>query len=106
MAFVVLFALAIVVLATSIKVVPENGRGVILRLGRFNSIKSPGIQLIVPFIDRFAVLKSGDEGTMKNDGLGEFQATAAPVKKQGMISAGSRIRIERFERNEIVVSGR
>lgn len=42
----------IVVLSQAIKIVQEWERGVILRLGRFQSVKGPGLFLIIPFIDR------------------------------------------------------
>jgi regulator of protease activity HflC (stomatin/prohibitin superfamily) len=48
LALVVLAAL----LAAAIKVLPEYERGVILRLGRIQPLKGPGLILIIPVIDR------------------------------------------------------
>lgn len=49
-------ALAIIVLAAlvaaAIKVLPEYERGVILRLGRIQPLKGPGLIVIIPIIDR------------------------------------------------------
>jgi regulator of protease activity HflC (stomatin/prohibitin superfamily) len=49
-------ALAVVVLAVllaaAVKVLPEYERGVILRLGRIQPLKGPGLILIIPVIDR------------------------------------------------------
>jgi regulator of protease activity HflC (stomatin/prohibitin superfamily) len=49
-------ALAIIVLAlllsAAIKVLPEYERGVILRLGRIQPLKGPGLIFIIPVIDR------------------------------------------------------
>ncbi len=49
-------ALAIIVLAmllaAAIKVLPEYERGVILRLGRIQRLKGPGLIFIIPIIDR------------------------------------------------------
>ena len=42
--------LTIVVLATSIKVLREYERGVTFTLGRFTSVKGPGIIILIPFI--------------------------------------------------------
>ncbi len=44
--------LAFVILILSIRILNEYERGVIFRLGRFLSIKGPGIFLIIPFIDQ------------------------------------------------------
>ena len=44
--------LLLLVLPAAIKVVNQYERGVVLRLGRLIGIKSPGLNLIIPFIDR------------------------------------------------------
>ena len=46
-----LFALA-ALMAAAIKVLPEYERGVILRLGRIQPLKGPGLIFIIPIIDR------------------------------------------------------
>ncbi len=55
-AAVIGLALAIIVLAlllsAAIKVLPEYERGVILRLGRIQRLKGPGLIFIIPIIDR------------------------------------------------------
>lgn len=47
---VVIFA--IVVISAGVKVVPQSGTRVIERLGRFHSVLSPGLNFIIPFIDK------------------------------------------------------
>lgn len=49
-AFIVV--LALFVLPAAIKVVTQYERGVVLRLGRFIGTKQPGLQIIIPYIDR------------------------------------------------------
>ena len=44
--------LAIVVISAGIKVVPQSETRVIERLGRFHSVLSPGLNFIIPFVDR------------------------------------------------------
>jgi len=44
--------LLLLVLPAAIKVVNQYERGVVLRLGRLIGIKSPGFNMIIPFIDR------------------------------------------------------
>jgi regulator of protease activity HflC (stomatin/prohibitin superfamily) len=47
---VVIFA--IVVISAGVKVVPQSETRVIERLGRFHSVLSPGLNFIIPFIDK------------------------------------------------------
>lgn len=49
---VVLLLLAIAVISAGVKVVPQSETRVIERLGRFHSVLSPGLNFIIPFIDR------------------------------------------------------
>ena len=48
----VVVVLILFILPAAIKVVTQYERGVILRLGRFTGIKQPGLQIIIPFIDK------------------------------------------------------
>jgi regulator of protease activity HflC (stomatin/prohibitin superfamily) len=49
---IVLVVLVLVVLVRSIRIVPQARAGVVERLGRFTKVLSPGMALLVPFIDR------------------------------------------------------
>jgi len=49
---IAIIALAIVVIYAGVKVVPQSETRVVERLGRFHSVLSPGLNFIVPFIDR------------------------------------------------------
>lgn len=49
---VVVLILAIVIISAGVKVVPQSETRVIERLGRFHSVLSPGLNFIVPFIDK------------------------------------------------------
>ena len=49
-AIVVVFAL--VVLARSVRIIPQARAGVVERLGRYHKTLLPGLNLLVPFIDR------------------------------------------------------
>lgn len=44
--------LGLIILAQSIKVLREYERGVVFRLGRFNSVKGPGLILLIPILDK------------------------------------------------------
>ena len=49
---IVAVILAIVVISAGVKVVPQSETRVIERLGRFHSVLGPGLNFIVPFIDK------------------------------------------------------
>lgn len=48
----VIVLLAIVIISAGVKVVPQSETRVIERLGRFHSVLPPGINFIIPFVDR------------------------------------------------------
>ena len=48
----VIVLLAIVLIWSGIVVVPQSETRVIERLGRFHAVLSPGLNFIIPFIDR------------------------------------------------------
>lgn len=46
----------LIVVANSVRIIQEWERGVLLRFGRFDHIKMPGIRLIWPFIERVLII--------------------------------------------------
>ena len=48
----VLFLLALIVLAKTVRIIPQARAGVVERLGRYNRPMEPGLNIVVPFIDR------------------------------------------------------
>jgi regulator of protease activity HflC (stomatin/prohibitin superfamily) len=52
MTLIPVLALIILILLSGIRIAQEYQRAVVFRLGRFQSIKGPGIYWIIPFIDR------------------------------------------------------
>ncbi len=52
----VVAVLVLVTLARTIRIVPQARAGVIERLGRYNRTLSPGLAIVVPFIDRLRPL--------------------------------------------------
>jgi len=52
----VIALLVIVVLAMTVKIVPQARAGVVERLGRYNRTLEPGLALVIPFIDRMKPL--------------------------------------------------
>ena len=51
---VLLFVIAAIFIARSVKVVPQQSAWVIERLGKYNSTLPPGLNFLVPFIDKVA----------------------------------------------------
>ena len=49
----------LVILATSIKIVPESKRLSVFRLGQFIGEKGPGLVVLMPFIDRAITSEPG-----------------------------------------------
>lgn len=48
----IIIVLAIVIISAGVKVVPQSETRVIERLGRFHSVLAPGLNFIIPFVDR------------------------------------------------------
>jgi len=86
----VLFVIAIVFVAKTIKVVPQQHAWVVERLGKYHATLAPGLNVVVPFIDRVAykhILKeipldvppqvciTKDNTQLQVDGILYFQVT-------------------------------
>ena len=48
----ILIVIAIILAFNTIKVLPEYVRGVVFTLGRFTSVKGPGLIILIPFVQR------------------------------------------------------
>ena len=51
---IVIFVIAVIFITRSIKVVPQQNAWVVERLGKYHSSLSPGLNFLVPFVDRVA----------------------------------------------------
>src|SRR5262245_40504976 len=49
-------AFIVIVVAATVKVIPQARAGVIERLGRYHTTLSPGLRLVVPFVDKLKPL--------------------------------------------------
>jgi regulator of protease activity HflC (stomatin/prohibitin superfamily) len=52
--FIVILVIAAIFVARSLKVVPQQNAWVVERLGKFHATLTPGLNILVPFIDRVA----------------------------------------------------
>ena len=50
----ILFLIAVVVVVKAIRVVPQQHAWVVERLGRFHAVLAPGLNFVIPFVDRLA----------------------------------------------------
>ena len=50
----ILFVLALVFVIKTINVVPQQHAWVVERLGRFHAVLAPGLNIVIPFVDRIA----------------------------------------------------
>ncbi|MCD4688512.1 MAG: slipin family protein [Desulfuromonadaceae bacterium] len=53
MAFpIIIIFLVILILSSAVRIIMEYERGVVFRLGRFSTVKGPGLRFIIPIVDR------------------------------------------------------
>src|SRR5215469_2993116 len=76
MSLVVIIAIVILILISGLRVVTQYQRIVVFRLGRFQSVRDPGLQWIIPFIDfarfvdvRVVTLNVEPQETMTKDNV-------------------------------------
>jgi regulator of protease activity HflC (stomatin/prohibitin superfamily) len=89
---IVLFVIAVIFITQSIKVVPQQHAWVVERLGKYNGTLTPGLNFLVPFIDKVAykhllkevpldiasqVCITRDNTQLQVDGILYFQVTDA-----------------------------
>src|SRR5437763_16737907 len=48
--------LALILVASSVRIVQQSFVGIVQRVGRYNRSLGPGVHLLVPFVDRIAVV--------------------------------------------------
>ena len=63
----VLVLLVLVVLAKTVRVIPQARAGVVERLGRYSRTLTPGLAIVIPFIDRVRPLIDLREQVMSFD---------------------------------------
>lgn len=95
---IVLFVVALVFIMKTIKVVPQQDAWVVERLGKFHATLGPGLNIVIPFVDRIAykhILKeipldvppqvciTRDNTQLQVDGILYFQITDARLASYG-----------------------
>jgi regulator of protease activity HflC (stomatin/prohibitin superfamily) len=94
----ILFLVAIIVVVKAIRVVPQQRAWIVERLGRFHGVLEPGLNFVVPFVDRIAykhdlreipldvppqVCITKDNTQLQVDGILYFQVTDPRLASYG-----------------------
>jgi regulator of protease activity HflC (stomatin/prohibitin superfamily) len=94
----VIFIVAMIVIVKAIRVVPQQHAWVIERLGRFYAVLQPGLNFVIPFVDRLAykhdlreipldvpsqICITKDNTQLQVDGILYFQVTDARLASYG-----------------------
>lgn len=90
--------------AFSLRVVPEQQRIAIFRLGRYAGLRGPGMVMVVPILDRDCKISIGDQGELMADGTGKFREFQVPVIIHTRVAAGASIRAVGFAKDAIQVA--
>ena len=53
-AWIIAFALVVIIFGSAVRILYEYERGVVFRLGRFVGVKGPGLRFIIPIVNRLA----------------------------------------------------
>src|SRR4029453_17668357 len=93
-----LFVVAVIIVIQAIRVVPQQRAWVVERLGRFHAILEPGLNFVVPFVDRIAyrhdlreipldvppqICITKDNTQLQVDGILYFQVTDPKLASYG-----------------------
>ena len=88
---------AVVILATSIKVAEESERFAVFTLGRFHAFMGPGLIMVTPFTQRMYRLKVGDVGELKSSEFAQFGDVDIPITGAESLTPGQAVRIDGFD---------
>ncbi len=99
----VFLVLVMLFAAFSLRVVPEQQRIAVFRLGRYRGLRGPGMVMVVPFMDRDCKISIGDQGELMPDGMGKFREFQVPVITHTRVAAGASIRVAGFAKDAIQV---
>jgi regulator of protease activity HflC (stomatin/prohibitin superfamily) len=95
---ILLFVVALIVIAKAIRVVPQQHAWIVERLGRFFAVLQPGLNFVIPFIDRVAyrhdlreipldvpsqICITKDNTQLQVDGILYFQVTDPKLASYG-----------------------
>jgi hypothetical protein len=100
----IFIVMVMLLLAFSMKVVAEQQRIALFRLGRYAGLKGPGLVMVVPYMDRGCKINIGDQGMLLAGGMGKFREFEVPVVFNGGIPTGASIRVVGFAKDRLQVT--
>lgn len=99
----IFIVLVMVFLAFSARIVTQQQRIALVRLGRYMGLKGPGVILVVPYMDRASKITIGDQGVLMENGMGKFQEFKIPVVFTSSIPTGASIKVVGFAKERLQV---
>ena len=100
-AFMILF---IVLLVKTVRIVPEDQRLAIRRLGRYLGAKGPGVVFTIPYMDIIVKVKMGAAGILNTEETMIIGKEEVPVQVLDGSPPGSPVAIQGFNRETILVA--
>ena len=88
---------------SSFKIVAEDERLAIFVLGRFASVKGPGLVLVLSGTQKAIRVRLGAVGTAVTANLARFDGIALPVKANGALATGKPVKVVGFRPTEFEV---
>ena len=87
----------------SIRVAKEHERFGIFMLGRFYTLKGPGLVIYLPFVQKAIRLTIGDKCKYKGDEIAEYLGYGLPVMAEIKLGINTPIRIKSFNNGQVHV---
>ena len=87
----------------AIRIVPENSRLVVYRLGRYLELRGPGIVFTVPIVEKTARIREGEEAVLIESNKMAIKSMYVPVRAVDNVTLGSPVRIHSFAEQEVLV---
>ena len=101
--FMAFFVMLLLSIAKSIKIVRAFRRYAVFRLGRFTSLKGPGVAFTLPFVDQCVKISMGDQGILVAGDEVRMKEKGIPSEIEGSASIGQIVYVKDFRKNRIVV---
>ena len=94
---------AFLLLRFALRVVPNYERLVVLRLGRFTSLRGPGLVWLIPIVEKGIRIRVRDRALWGEDGRVVFKGISLPGRPLDNVIPGQPVTIRRFADQEVLV---
>lgn len=100
----VVLLIVIFFLASGLKIVSEQERFAVFKLGRFFGFRGPGPVFRWIHVEKWVKIKPGDRGELMDNGLAKFHDVDLPVQVDGKGSIGQIVRVKGFKGDQLWVT--